>query len=48
FAAEIIPPAKHSDTPLYILATAGLRFLTPNKQKQLLEDLFTDIERDST
>ncbi|CAF3614374.1 unnamed protein product [Adineta steineri] len=46
FAARTIPPDKHRDTPLYILATAGLRFLTPNKQKQLLEDLFNDIVRD--
>jgi Golgi nucleoside diphosphatase len=46
FAANIIPPDKHRDTPLYILATAGLRFLTPNEQKQLLEDLFNDIFRD--
>ncbi|CAF5228364.1 unnamed protein product, partial [Rotaria magnacalcarata] len=30
----------------YILATAGLRFLTPRQQKQLLEDLFNDIVRD--
>ncbi|CAF2857012.1 unnamed protein product [Rotaria sp. Silwood2] len=46
FAANTIPSVKHIDTPLYILATAGLRFLTPNQQKQLLEDLFNDIERD--
>ncbi|CAF4558014.1 unnamed protein product [Rotaria sp. Silwood1] len=46
FAAEIVPPDKHRDTPLYILATAGLRFLTPNEQKKLLEDLFNDIVRD--
>ncbi|CAF4498906.1 unnamed protein product, partial [Rotaria magnacalcarata] len=43
FAAEIIPSDKHRDTPLYILATAGLRLLTPNEQKALLEDLFNDI-----
>ncbi|CAF0793243.1 unnamed protein product [Rotaria sordida] len=46
FAAETIPPDKHRDTPLYIFATAGLRFLTPDEQKKLLEDLFNDIVRD--
>ncbi|CAF3590532.1 unnamed protein product [Rotaria sordida] len=46
FAANTIPSVKHADTPLYILATAGLRFLTPDQQKQLLEDLFNDIVRD--
>ncbi|UJR23698.1 hypothetical protein I4U23_026680 [Adineta vaga] len=46
FAAEIIPLTKHADTPLYILATAGLRFLSPEKQELLLKDLFTDIVRD--
>ncbi|CAF0855109.1 unnamed protein product [Rotaria sp. Silwood1] len=46
FAANTIPSVKHSDTPLYILATAGLRLLAPNQQKQLLEDLFNDIVRD--
>ncbi|CAF3107445.1 unnamed protein product [Rotaria socialis] len=43
FAAETVPSDKHRETPLYILATAGLRFLTPNEQKALLEDLFNDI-----
>lgn len=46
FAADTIPPTKHNDTPLYILATAGLRFLPLNEQNQILEDLFKDIERD--
>ncbi|CAF4334636.1 unnamed protein product, partial [Rotaria magnacalcarata] len=35
FAAQSIPSVKHTDTPLYILATAGLRFLTP-RYEQLL------------
>ncbi|CAF0886637.1 unnamed protein product [Didymodactylos carnosus] len=46
FAAEVIPNDKHRETPLYIFATAGLRFLAPDEQKQILEDLFTDIVRD--
>jgi Golgi nucleoside diphosphatase len=46
FASNKIPSSKHNDTPLYILATAGLRFLPLNEQNQILEDLFNDIERD--
>ncbi|CAF0933686.1 unnamed protein product [Adineta ricciae] len=46
FAATTVPPDKHRDTPLYILATAGLRFLNKERQQKLLEDLFNDIVRD--
>ncbi|CAF0877667.1 unnamed protein product [Adineta ricciae] len=46
FAAEKIPPKKHSDTPLYILATAGMRFLSQEKQKRIIADLFNDTVRD--
>ncbi|CAF1486985.1 unnamed protein product, partial [Didymodactylos carnosus] len=46
FAAQVIPNNKHRETPLYVFATAGLRYLTLNEQTQLLEDLFKDIVRD--
>jgi len=46
FAAQTIPSEKHRDTPLYILATAGLRLLNNEQQAKILEDLFTDIVRD--
>ncbi|XP_029459984.1 ectonucleoside triphosphate diphosphohydrolase 4 isoform X2 [Rhinatrema bivittatum] len=43
FAAEHIPRAKHKETPLYILCTAGLRILPESQQIAILEDLRTDI-----
>ncbi|XP_034292714.1 ectonucleoside triphosphate diphosphohydrolase 4 isoform X2 [Pantherophis guttatus] len=43
FAAEHIPRAKHKETPLYILCTAGMRILPESQQKAILEDLLTDI-----
>ncbi|XP_068777109.1 ectonucleoside triphosphate diphosphohydrolase 4 isoform X4 [Struthio camelus] len=43
FAAEHVPPAKHKETPLYILCTAGMRILPESQQKAILEDLLTDI-----
>lgn len=43
FAAEHVPRAKHKETPLYILCTAGMRVLPKSQQKAILEDLLTDI-----
>ncbi|XP_078235797.1 ectonucleoside triphosphate diphosphohydrolase 4 isoform X4 [Pogona vitticeps] len=43
FAAEHVPRAKHKETPLYILCTAGMRILPESQQKAILEDLLTDI-----
>ncbi|XP_021116941.1 ectonucleoside triphosphate diphosphohydrolase 4 isoform X3 [Heterocephalus glaber] len=43
FAAEHVPRAKHKETPLYILCTAGMRVLPESQQKAILEDLLTDI-----
>ncbi|XP_052557914.1 ectonucleoside triphosphate diphosphohydrolase 4 isoform X1 [Tympanuchus pallidicinctus] len=43
FAAEHVPRAKHKETPLYILCTAGMRILPESQQKAILEDLVTDI-----
>uniref|UniRef100_H3B0E2 Ectonucleoside triphosphate diphosphohydrolase 4 n=1 Tax=Latimeria chalumnae TaxID=7897 RepID=H3B0E2_LATCH len=43
FAAEHIPRAKHKETPLYILCTAGMRILPESQQEAILEDLRTDI-----
>ncbi|XP_072410044.1 ectonucleoside triphosphate diphosphohydrolase 4 isoform X2 [Chiloscyllium punctatum] len=43
FAADHIPHAKHRETPLYILCTAGMRVLPENQQNAILEDLRTDI-----
>ncbi|XP_025899350.1 ectonucleoside triphosphate diphosphohydrolase 4 isoform X1 [Nothoprocta perdicaria] len=43
FAAEHVPRAKHKETPLYILCTAGMRILPESQQKAILGDLLTDI-----
>ncbi|XP_053125419.1 ectonucleoside triphosphate diphosphohydrolase 4 isoform X3 [Hemicordylus capensis] len=43
FAAGHVPRAKHKETPLYILCTAGMRILPESQQKAILEDLLTDI-----
>ncbi|KYO44472.1 ectonucleoside triphosphate diphosphohydrolase 4 isoform A [Alligator mississippiensis] len=43
FAAEHVPWAKHKETPLYILCTAGMRILPESQQKAILDDLLTDI-----
>ncbi|KAK7038198.1 F-box domain-containing protein [Favolaschia claudopus] len=36
-ARNIIPPSRISTTPLFLLATAGMRLLPPAKQAQLLQ-----------
>ncbi|XP_071828433.1 ectonucleoside triphosphate diphosphohydrolase 4-like isoform X1 [Apostichopus japonicus] len=39
YAAKHIPASKHHETPLYILATAGMRMLPQSKQDNLLSRL---------
>ncbi|TFY65005.1 hypothetical protein EVG20_g5750 [Dentipellis fragilis] len=36
-ARSHIPPSLHSETPLFLLATAGMRLLTPEQQATVLE-----------
>lgn len=43
FAALKIPEHKHKETPLYILATAGMRMLSTADQESILDDLRVDI-----
>ncbi|XP_067858147.1 ectonucleoside triphosphate diphosphohydrolase 4-like [Heptranchias perlo] len=43
FAAGHVPVAKHKETPLYILCTAGMRLLPESQQGAILEDLYTDV-----
>uniref|UniRef100_A0A667WKB2 nucleoside-triphosphate phosphatase n=1 Tax=Myripristis murdjan TaxID=586833 RepID=A0A667WKB2_9TELE len=43
FAAAHVPRAKHKETPLYILCTAGMRLLPDSQQAAILEDLVTDV-----
>lgn len=45
FAADNIPVSRHKETPLYILATAGLRLLNSSQQVAILDDLRTDIPK---
>lgn len=43
FAAQQIPEHKHKETPLYILATAGMRMLSVADQEAILDDLRVDV-----
>ncbi|XP_073239476.1 ectonucleoside triphosphate diphosphohydrolase 4-like isoform X1 [Porites lutea] len=43
FAALKIPEHKHKETPLYVLATAGMRMLSTADQESILDDLRVDI-----
>ena len=42
-AANHIPKSKHSETPLYILATAGMRLLSKQKQDAIINNLVNEI-----
>ncbi|KZV65925.1 hypothetical protein PENSPDRAFT_737401 [Peniophora sp. CONT] len=37
FAWKTVPPSLHAETPLYVLATAGMRLLAPQAQADVLE-----------
>lgn len=45
FAAEHIPKEKHKETPLYILATAGMRLLDTKTQNSILDNLRQEIPK---
>ncbi|CAJ2501885.1 Uu.00g047380.m01.CDS01 [Anthostomella pinea] len=38
-AMKKIPDAKHADTPIYLMATAGMRLLSPTQQRALLTEV---------
>ncbi|KAL8580844.1 hypothetical protein ACOMHN_017348 [Nucella lapillus] len=46
FAQDYIPRHKHKETPLYILATAGMRMIPKIAQEKILKDLHTDITQE--
>ncbi|XP_067139618.1 ectonucleoside triphosphate diphosphohydrolase 4-like [Centruroides vittatus] len=48
FAAENVPIDKHVQTPLFILATAGMRLLSEDIQESILNDLRVDIPQNFT
>lgn len=43
FAENHVPHTKHHETPLYILATAGMRLLPKAKQDAILKNLRTTL-----
>ncbi|KAJ3756925.1 nucleoside-diphosphatase [Lentinula raphanica] len=46
-ARDKIPPSLHKDTPLFLLATAGMRLLTPDKQAEILKETCSFLVRHS-
>lgn len=47
FAEGIIPAEKHSETPVYVLATAGMRLLPPKKQKKILKETCSSLKKNT-
>lgn len=45
FASNKIPQSSHRDTLLFVLATAGLRLVSQEKQDKLLHTLRVNIRR---
>lgn len=48
FAQEHIPASKHHSTPLYILATAGMRLLSIEQQKAIVDTLRDHLKSNSS
>ncbi|XP_059163251.1 ectonucleoside triphosphate diphosphohydrolase 4-like isoform X2 [Physella acuta] len=46
YAKQYIPEKKHSETFLYVMATAGMRMLSQNAQQAILQDLQRDITKE--
>jgi len=45
FASDNIPKEKHKETPIYILATAGMRLLDKSQQDAILENVGRGIKQ---
>ena len=45
FAASHVPRSKHKETPLYILATAGMRLLSIKDQHAILSNLRSELPK---
>ena len=45
FAARIVPRDRHRDTPIFVLATAGMRLLQPRDQAALLAETCRVLRR---
>lgn len=46
YVKDFIPREKHKETPLYILATAGMRMISKEAQEAILKDLKKDVTKD--
>ncbi|UZJ53866.1 hypothetical protein CBS101457_003186 [Exobasidium rhododendri] len=46
-ASSIIPPEALSETPIYVLATAGMRFLPPEQREAVIEETCRFIDHDT-
>ena len=46
-ARDQIPPSLHKDTPIFLLATAGMRLLSPKKQAEILLETCRFLHRHS-
>ncbi|CAN3357446.1 golgi apyrase [Diutina catenulata] len=44
FAAERIPQKNHADTPVFVLATAGMRMLKKDRQQKLLKTICKSLK----
>ena len=47
YAEDIIPLDKHSDTPVFVLATAGMRLLSPAKKKMILKETCSALQKNT-
>ena len=47
-AASHIPPDRHSDTVLYMLATAGMRMIPESKQNAILNEIRSNVPKVSS
>lgn len=45
FAEAIIPTEKHHETPVFVLATAGMRMLEASKQDELVSEICSSLQR---
>ncbi|KAI5949903.1 YND1 [Candida jiufengensis] len=47
FAEKIIPVEKHSETPVFVLSTAGMRLLPKNTQSKILSETCSSIRENT-
>lgn len=47
YAEGIIPPEKHSETPVFVLSTAGMRLLPKKTQKSILTETCSSIKKNT-